>query len=179
MAARDRKSPTDSTGRNAVRLAEENADAQKQAAQHMSTITAQTEREAQATQVLGADGTVVGALDDVDSDLAAQPDDNSASDAAYAEWLALQNATPAVQQPQAPAQNYVDPNSVLKELPDEAPVSQGSTKVRPATMKFRVNTDLENVTIGTGTNFDFAEGRRYEAPTWVYDHLEEKGYIYH
>lgn len=43
----------------------------------------------------------------------------------------------------------------------------------------RVNTALEQVTIGAGNTFDFMEGRRYRVPRWVAAHLEEKGYVYH
>jgi len=44
---------------------------------------------------------------------------------------------------------------------------------------FRVNETIEGVTIGYGNNYDFIEGQRYRAPKTVYDHLEEKGLIYH
>lgn len=43
----------------------------------------------------------------------------------------------------------------------------------------RVNTTLEDVTIGAGTNFTFNEGQRYRVPIHVANHLEEKGYVYH
>lgn len=43
----------------------------------------------------------------------------------------------------------------------------------------RVNEDLENVTIGAGTLYNFEAGRRYSVPKNIADHLEEKGYIWH
>ena len=46
-------------------------------------------------------------------------------------------------------------------------------------VKFRVNETLENVTIGHGNHYDFEEGREYRAPKRIYDHLEEKGLIWH
>lgn len=45
--------------------------------------------------------------------------------------------------------------------------------------EFRVNEDLENVTIGQGNNYNFYEGKKYRAPKHVYDHLDEKGYVWH
>lgn len=52
-------------------------------------------------------------------------------------------------------------------------------EVANVTREFRVNTTLENVTIGRDNHYTFEEGRRYKAPKHVYDHLEEKGYIWH
>lgn len=39
----------------------------------------------------------------------------------------------------------------------------------------RVNSDLEDVTLGAGNHFSFIAGRRYRVPRWVANHLEEKG----
>jgi hypothetical protein len=47
------------------------------------------------------------------------------------------------------------------------------------TVVLRVNTDLEDVTIGAGNNYTFMEGQAYRVPRHVYDHLEEKGYVWH
>jgi hypothetical protein len=44
---------------------------------------------------------------------------------------------------------------------------------------FRVNTTLEQVTIGVGNTYDFVEGQKYRAPRWVYQHLDEKGVVFH
>jgi hypothetical protein len=46
-------------------------------------------------------------------------------------------------------------------------------------VNFRVNTTLEQVTIGVGNNYDFVEGQQYRAPRWVYRHLDEKGVVFH
>lgn len=43
----------------------------------------------------------------------------------------------------------------------------------------RVNTTLENVTIGAGTDYSFVEGQQYRVPTHVADYLEELGYVWH
>jgi hypothetical protein len=43
----------------------------------------------------------------------------------------------------------------------------------------RVNTDLENMVYGRDNVFTFKRGSRYSVPVSLYNHLEEKGYIYH
>lgn len=65
----------------------------------------------------------------------------------------------------------------VEEVEDEVEVQEVETPVK--IKEFRVNEDLENVTIGQGTNFNFYEGKKYRAPAYIYDHLEEKGYIWH
>lgn len=56
-----------------------------------------------------------------------------------------------------------------------APVVEVTAKTR----KLRVNDDLEQVTIGAGQHYDFEQGREYIVPAHIYDHLEEKGYVWH
>jgi len=51
--------------------------------------------------------------------------------------------------------------------------------VKRADRELRVNTDLEQVTFGAGNHYDFQEGRRYKVPADLYDHLDEKGYVWH
>lgn len=55
----------------------------------------------------------------------------------------------------------------------------GPVTVAQKLKRFRVNSDLEDVTIGHGNTYSFKPGPWYTAPKSVYDHLEEKGYIYH
>lgn len=43
----------------------------------------------------------------------------------------------------------------------------------------RVNTNLEDVTIGAGNTYSFEEGRKYRVPAHIADHLEEKGIVWH
>lgn len=62
--------------------------------------------------------------------------------------------------------------------------SVGDVEVSPITIEddlvnFRVNTTMEQVTIGAGNHYDFVEGQQYRAPRWVYKHLDEKGVVYH
>jgi len=46
-------------------------------------------------------------------------------------------------------------------------------------VEFRVIENLEMVTIGQGNHYDFVQGQKYKAPKRIYDHLEEKGLIWH
>lgn len=56
---------------------------------------------------------------------------------------------------------------------------ESPVRVKTATVRFKVNTDLDDVTIGQGNIFTFKRGETYTASRHVYDHLEEKGLIYH
>jgi hypothetical protein len=63
----------------------------------------------------------------------------------------------------------------------EAPVvveTQSVEVVKPV-REFRVNTKIENMTVGHGNFFDFEEGRTYRAQAHIYDRLDELGYIWH
>lgn len=68
--------------------------------------------------------------------------------------------------------------------PEPEVESVGDVEVSAVTVEddlvnFRVNTTMEQVTIGAGNHFDFIEGQQYRAPRWVYQHLDEKGVVYH
>jgi hypothetical protein len=68
--------------------------------------------------------------------------------------------------------------------PEPEVESVGDVEVSPITVEddlvnFRVNTTMEQVTIGAGNHFDFVEGQQYRAPRWIYKHLDEKGVVYH
>lgn len=54
-----------------------------------------------------------------------------------------------------------------------------SVEVEVPMKTFRVNTTLDMMTFGHGNNYDFEEGRVYKAPKYIYDHLEEKGFVWH
>lgn len=45
--------------------------------------------------------------------------------------------------------------------------------------EFRVNSTIEHMTIGHGTDYTFEEGRTYRAPKHVWERLEELGYVWH
>jgi hypothetical protein len=68
--------------------------------------------------------------------------------------------------------------------PEPEAESVGDVEVSAVTVEddlvtFRVNSSLEQVTIGVGNHLDFVEGQQYRAPRWVYKHLDEKGIVYH
>lgn len=60
------------------------------------------------------------------------------------------------------------------ESEDGEPVS-----VAKPTRKMRVNTTLENVTIGHGTNYNFEVGQVYKVESDVYDYLDDLGFVWH
>jgi len=76
-----------------------------------------------------------------------------------------------------------DPTPI--DIGDQGPVQipnddgETYTEVEVPVVEFMVNTDLESVTIGVGTNYDFELGKVYRAPKYIRDHLESKGYVYH
>lgn len=83
--------------------------------------------------------------------------------------------------------DMVKPDEPLTASAEDAPPAVwetvGGPEVRgPAddgTVVIRVNSDLEDVTIGAGNNYTFMEGQQYRVPAYVAAHLEEKGYVYH
>lgn len=58
-------------------------------------------------------------------------------------------------------------------------VELSEVTVEDDVVNFRVNTTLEQVTIGVGNHMDLVEGQQYKAPRWIYKHLDEKGVVYH
>lgn len=56
---------------------------------------------------------------------------------------------------------------------------RAAPKVEQAFKILRVNTDLEDVTIGKDNHFTFRFGVPYKVPTHVWEHLYEKGYVLH
>lgn len=68
--------------------------------------------------------------------------------------------------------------------PEPEAENVGDVEISPITVEddlvnFRVNTTLEQVTIGAGNHYDFVEGQQYRAPRSIYKHLDEKGVVYH
>jgi predicted dinucleotide-binding enzyme len=47
------------------------------------------------------------------------------------------------------------------------------------TFEIRINADIEGMTFGAGTLYDFQEGKRYRVGRALRDHLEEKELIWH
>ena len=68
---------------------------------------------------------------------------------------------------------------IVSLLPEKQAIQSGQVEVDVPTRTFRVNTTLENMTYGHGNTYTFEEGRTYKATKDLYDHLEEKGYLWH
>ncbi|NIY68053.1 hypothetical protein [Streptomyces malaysiensis] len=60
----------------------------------------------------------------------------------------------------------------------EEQASEGPVEVPPETVNIRIACDLEKVTIGQGTAFDFREGQVYTVPLHVAQHLDRLGYVW-
>lgn len=77
--------------------------------------------------------------------------------------------------------DYTEPKPEEPEAPLESGiVTSSNVQVKGGRkVKLRVNTDLDECTIGRGNNFTFKRDQTYLVPQNVYDHLEEKGYVWH
>ena len=63
---------------------------------------------------------------------------------------------------------------------DESGVAvRRQVEVKEEIVSFKVRETLEMVTIGAGNHYTFEEGKTYKYPKYIYDHLEEKGMIWH
>lgn len=58
-------------------------------------------------------------------------------------------------------------------------VTVGEVSVDVPMRKMRVNDDVEQMTFGYGTSYDFQRGITYTVPVALYNHLEEIGLVYH
>lgn len=80
--------------------------------------------------------------------------------------------------PQKAPEPTVNPNFQFDD--DGGPVVETTeVELTKQKKKFRVNTDLEDVTIGAGNNYSFARDKVYHYPVDIYNHLNEKGLIWH
>lgn len=97
--------------------------------------------------------------------------------ATHAEELAEKSRTTAL----VTSQRAEDQSNKVVDYSKEKPVVEvaKTVEVRDAFTTIRTNCDLEQVTIGKGTSFDFEMGMRYRVPVHVADHLEEKGLLWH
>jgi hypothetical protein len=55
---------------------------------------------------------------------------------------------------------------------------EGPVELPPEKVRIRIACDLEKVTIGQGTEFEFKEGQVYEVPLNVALHLDRLGYVW-
>ncbi|MGW3153724.1 hypothetical protein [Streptomyces sp. NPDC001089] len=56
--------------------------------------------------------------------------------------------------------------------------AEGPVELPPEKVRIRIACDLEKVTIGQGTAFEFKEGQVYEVPLNVALHLDRLGYVW-
>ena len=101
---------------------------------------------------------------------------HAAEQAAAAESLALATAAAKAEEQETV---LLEPKQepVHEEVVGDVAVTD--VDVNEEIVEFRVNETLESVTIGHGNNYDFVEGQKYKAPKRIYNHLEEKGLIWH
>lgn len=121
-----------------------------------------------------SDGTPRGMLDipDEEVDMDALPDGKSdvlpevvdLEDEPQPAHGARRDSQQAIRRPDAPQQR-VEQRAV--------------PKVEAAHRIMRVNTDLEDITIGKDNHYTFRQGQPYKVPAHVYEHLDEKGYVFH
>ena len=194
--SRNQQAAGDFTGRERVRLAEENA---AEIAESQKRLGLQTAAEAAAE----ADGIFDPASQDVvegapsiifedEADLGGVDDEDEAlydpSDQPTA-YETLQQ----LQEPQTQQKPVVLGGNEF-EIAPEPPRPVGVTVVEDPLVIFRVNADIEEMTFGRKVSVDpasgeqivgelqtlsFYRGRRYKAPAAIYAHLEERGLIYH
>lgn len=65
----------------------------------------------------------------------------------------------------------------LQAVSEEA-VQEGPVELPPEKVSIRIACDLEKVTVGQGTEFNFREGQVYEVPLNVALHLDRLGYVW-
>ncbi|AZM47817.1 hypothetical protein DMB38_20295 [Streptomyces sp. WAC 06738] len=100
----------------------------------------------------------------------------------HAEELAQRKGELAMQHAEAAA-NLDQPISLdekgrtLQAVPEEEK-TEGPVELPPEKVRIRIACDLEKVTIGQGTDFDFKEGQVYELPLHVALHLDRLGYVW-
>jgi hypothetical protein len=80
---------------------------------------------------------------------------------------------------QAKSDEVIDLTKSPRPEPEVTEQESDVVAVEEPYVTIRVNTDLEQVTIGYGNNYDFEVGRNYRVPRHVAEHLEEKGVVYH
>ena len=183
--------PGDATGREKERLAREAAPAIEEAATRVALTeapvversddvidytgggAASAEEAAQKARRISvdealADGQTEHTVDDLPESALTQEDLDALPDGRTDTRPATIQRT---EEPQ-PAAQFAAPQPRQHPVPD-GPVVQQSFKM------MRVNTDLPDVTIGKDNHYTFRVEERYKVPKEVYDHLDEKGYVYH
>lgn len=150
-----RKPPTDMTGRKQQELQEQHA----------------AELQAREGEIALMNAATAVALEDGVFDPSSGRQIDGLSPEEIAEGVVFVDDADAVQD-LTQGGNGVGPAPVVEVQPEMVTVGGGDKVIR-------VNTKLEDVTIGQGNHYTFEEGKRYKVPAHVAAHLEEKGYIWH
>lgn len=146
----------DLTAQTKARLLEQHSKDQQQAALRMTMIDQQAQERKE------------GTVDLTQPNQPNLPDVPDTVDLTYDERQALSSPQPLGQTPAAAPEPEIEQS-------DSVEVADVAERL----VTFRVNESIPQVTIGVGNTFDLVEGQKYKAPKSVYDHLEEKGLIYH
>lgn len=186
----------DYTGREKARLTSEKSEEVAEAQKRVGLMTA-ADTAAEEHGIFDAETQeVVAGFEDIDEATAAQ-----AEQIVFEDDEILDPERPQ-QRPLDPMQDVQEPVTQQRppvigenpyEIPDEAPSRDRATVVQNPKVVFRVNSDVEDMTFGREVhdddngnqvvgelrNLSFYRGRRYRAPRDIYDHLEDRGLIYH
>jgi hypothetical protein len=159
---------TDYTGREAERLREEHA-AELRARQGQIGLVNEAPPSEEPDVVYGMDGKPVAA--DALADVVEIPEEESP--------LYDVTGNVMVDKPRRRLQRRKQiedvPASILAEQPEAAAKPEPRAKTEFVVM--RVTTDIEQMTYGAGTSYDFLRGRRYSVPLDLYRHLDSKGLV--
>ena len=194
--ARGQQAAGDFTGRERARLAEENAEEIAEAQKRLGLQTA-AEAAAEADGIFdpsnqdvvgGAPGIVFEDEEDLDGvDEGGDGVYDPADQPTAFERLQHMQEPEVKQKPKVLGDNEF-------EIEPEPPRPVGVKVVENPDVVFRVNADIEEMTFGRKVTVDpvtgdqivgelrtlsFYRGRRYKAPKAIYDHLEDRGLIYH
>lgn len=158
----------DYTGKQKARLMQEAQQQQVEQAQRVAMATVVAEREA-TTEVVDYTAEEEAPVPDTGPvDLTVQPADEE-PDETIEQLVSRVGGAPS---PDAVA----GPVDLVEETetssPPEPPVIVEKTKTL-----IRARYDLDNVTVGRGTNYSFEEGRQYYVPPHVAEHLAERDYV--
>jgi hypothetical protein len=154
---------SDYTGREALRLRQVHAE-ELRARQGQIGLVNEAPIEEEPDVVYGMDGEPVAAEDLVD--VVEVPEDDAP--------LHDLNGNPIEDRSVGPRRRLQRRRQV-EEVP--ALVLAGEPEPRTEYVVMRVAADIEQMTYGAGTSYDFLRGRRYSVPKDLYQHLEARGLV--
>lgn len=204
MAPRNRPQPParnqtntagDFTGRERDRLLQEKSEEVAEAQKRVGLMTAQEELAEENGVFDPATQEVIGGFEDISEAQEEQilyEDEDGTFDPEAPQSRPIDRMRD--EQDLVTQQRPVDHSANPYEVPEEPLPPRGVITTQPRKVKFRVNSDVEEMTFGREVRMDeetgqqivgelrtlsFYRGRRYEAPRDIYDHLEARGLVYH